>query len=366
MDPANLVPLATVGLGLFGWFVLTRVGRQHEAQRRMAEAVDPLGLQVVREVIGSGVTATGVVDGFGFDARYVEPGSDWRSDEHPDPVATLRVRLDLPFALPRGIVVKRMGVGSHVADLLGTIEDHPLVDPLLDQALHVKGEDPDAIAELLDHPTVVEVLSALLRQRIEPTIEERRITVREATPVAIYPKPAVDLALALAQALREARQAPVQSAAAELGLRCERVGADGSRTFLGTVQGVDVKVVLDQPRESDGALQCVIQAPIRPHLPAGMRLRPRVGGAPGRSGGIGTGNPVLDTVVELQASEPESARALLMRDELTGPLLEVLHAWPGAYVHPRAVVIVHPGSLRRQLADAVRAAAELAAVLSGR
>jgi len=50
-----------------------------------------------------------------------------------------------------------------------------------------------------------------------------------------------------------------------------------------------------------------------------------------------TGNPVLDMLVAMRCGEPGQAAALLADDEVTGALLEVVHAFPGSELNQHGV-----------------------------
>lgn len=339
--------------------------REHAArvQRRLREAVEPLGLTTHPSAYGARATASGEVGGIRAQVSYLEPAPrTYRGDYKIEPRAVLRVELVIPGRMPAGQRVLSQGVAQELVKLLGG-QDIELGDPVLDPLLRIQSKQPAQTRALLTRGEVAQALRTLAGNiDLALDLDGDRLVVTQSAPNWLQPGPTVAHSLRLGQALEQAQQAPWREIALRLGLEVGPADPDGGRQLTGRVGLVDLKVVLGRSRDDPEVAQTRITAGISPSLPGGVRMRGRARGAP-RSG-LSTGDPVLDSVLDVQATDADAARRLLARPEVAGPLLEVLHGVPGSYVHPRGVVIVADGWLREELGPTVDRAVALARTLS--
>ncbi|MDG1483144.1 MAG: hypothetical protein P8R54_26380 [Myxococcota bacterium] len=88
----------------------------------------------------------------------------------------------------------------------------------------------------------------------------------------------------------------------------------------------------------------VIRGRIEAQMPAGLSVINR---GTARVRGLRVGSPVLDGLVCVQGG---LEAAVLLRDpDLAGPLLAVVHAWPGSLVDTRQVTLRCPDAMGRAL-----------------
>lgn len=329
---------------------------------RLAEGVEPLGLTLVSRPLGPRAMARGEVHGIQVEARYFEPApTSTRTEAKIDPHAVLRVELRLPGRMPAGQRVVSQGVAQELLLLVGAA-DLKLGDEFLDPLLRITSREPEATVELLRDPQVSQALRPCAGNiRVAMDLDGTRLVVRHSEPHWLSTGPTVGAALRLAIALTDAFEAPWELLAQRHGLTFTGRGTEGSRTLAGHVDGVDLKLTLGSDREDEAVAQTRVVASIAPALPGEVRFRGRARGA-ARSG-IVTGDPVIDSVIDVQAVDPEAARALLAAPGVHDLLLEVLHGHPGSYVHPRGVVLVAPGWRREDLEAIVQRAAGLARTL---
>lgn len=339
--------------------------REHgqRVHQRLREAVEPLGLAMGKSGYGARATASGEVEGVRIDVSYLEPAPRaQRGDYKIEPRAVLRVELVLPGRMPAGQRVLSQGVGQELVKLLGG-QDIELGDAALDPLLRVVSREPEATRALLTRDGVAQALRILAGNiDLSLDLDGNRLVVTQTAANWLAPAPTVTGCIRLGLGLREALDAPWRDLARRLELQVVAQGSEGGRTLSGRVGAVELKVVLGSARDDDEAPQTRITAGVWPALPGGVRMRGRARGAP--RAGLSTGDPVLDSVLDVQATDADAARRLLARPEVTGPLLEVLHGLSGSYVHPRGVVIVAEGWLREELAPTVDRAVALAATLS--
>lgn len=339
--------------------------REHaqRVQRRLREAVEPLGLATRPAASGARAWAGGEVDGIGVEVSYLEPVPRTQHGDYKiERRAVLRVELRLPGRMPAGQRVLSQGVAQELVKLLGG-QDLELGDSTLDPLLRVQSRQPEQTRALLTRGEVASALRTLAGNiDLSLDLDGSRLTVVQSAPHWLQPGPTVTHCLRLGQALGQAQQAPWRDLALRLGLQVGPPDPDGGRQLTGRVGRVDLKVVLGRSRDEPEVAQTRITAAITPALPGGVRMRGRTRGAP--RAGLSTGDPVLDSVLDVQATDADAARRLLARPEVTGPLLEVLHGVPGSYVHPRGVVVVAEGWLYQELGPTVDRAVGLAETLS--
>lgn len=361
IDP--LVPLAALlllGGGFAEWLVL-RSRHAHMVLDQTRDSVADLGLQV-RAGLPAGVAlASGNLDGIGLSLRYHQPQA------LPDRMRVLTARarltleLDLPVRMPAGQRVVTMGVVEGLATALGG-QDVVLGMGYLDDRLRVMSDAPEQTRILLTQPRVLELLDRCARNiDLELDLRGARLQVQVQREARIILRPIVELVLELGQALVDAAEEPWRRIAASCGLEIEGVASLERRVLVGVVGGVELRVNQGIDRDSDQP-RTQVTATISPMLPGGLRVRARQRGV--AAGGVGAGDPVLDSVVDVQATDVAAARWILQQDEVIAPLLEVLHAHPDSYVHPRAVILSMPGLVEADLPALVHKAVALARVLS--
>ncbi len=127
---------------------------------------------------------------------------------------------------------------------------------------------------------------------------------------------------------------------------------------VGEVDGVVVTVV--GPQLTDEHWRLEVRARLAPALPYGTRVRSRGTGAPG----AGLGDLVLDHVLRASSPDPGEVARRLARDDVRGPVLDVLAAHPSSELRADEVVhVVLDGAL--DVEAAVRRVVELVRVLRG-
>lgn len=269
------------------------------------------------------------------------------------------LRFHLPGPAPAGLELRREGLEESVKKLFGG-QDIELGDPAIDPELRVLGADPEAVREVL-HPRVLRDLINLNQRTSHGTRFAENTLVIEAPDTLLRPRlePLLREGQAVARALNDLLIGPWEGLAHDLGLQLRVEG--GSLELEGRL-GEHSASVRVQPLGPQGAKVRARVSIGRP-LPGGLELRPVVGGARG----IGLQDPILDGVVAATAERPEAARAFVQwaaaEVDLHGPLLAVLHGWPGSSVTGQAVQVLSDRTAPSQVLAQIEAAAALARVL---
>jgi len=341
----------------FVLWTLTQRLRSASADRALA----PLGMPVRQSLFGNTSEARGLVDGLRVRVRYQDLQQAPRKDQPwGPPVARCEIRVDLPCPMPDGLRVHSMNLDQHLVKTFGG-EDLVMGDERLDDAVRIGGDDAEEVRALLLDPRVrSELIIAARHAASRLDIVGRRLTYVRRGESAVDPRPAYDIAVSLAGALRDATGRTWRDFAVERGLRVSEGRMPGDLLLDGELEGVPVRVRLFA-RRGRQAPRVMVEAVFQPKLPGGLRLRPRKEQGKASRDAVSTGNPVLDTVAELTCTDAERARRLLAHDALTAPLMEVLHGASDAQILPGGVAV----RVERQVPDEVDGALEAVVRLAG-
>ncbi len=338
-----------------------RVSTQGAARRMLAGAARPLGLRMQGSLVPGELSAGGTIDGLRVDVNYRDTQTQPKEGEPwPSPTARCQVRIQLTAPLPDGLALRSMTVGQHVLQAFGA-QDIEVGDARIDAALRIAGRDESAIRELLQDGELRALLLSLAEHH-ETTVELSGSELRllRSGHSAMDPRPLIDRGVDLARMLARASQRPWHRFASARGLRVLDADSKGERILEGDFGGTDVRVRL-KPQQPDQPVSTTIHARIDPPLPGGLRMRGKEQGE--RSSGASTGNPILDTAVQLHCTDLDVARRILGEPAVTPPLMEVLHGHADARVFPAGVAVSLEGWDPDAIDTALRAAADLAVAL---
>lgn len=269
----------------------------------------------------------------------------------------------LPGSLPEGLALGREGFDTKVAKLFGG-QDIQVGDPLVDEALRVRGRSETEIRQALAGEVGHRVVQVLASHHRYSRVDGGEV-VLESHGNALRPRidGMLDDAVALVLTLADAFERPWWTLAERHGLALSRVGR--TTVLQGSVDGMAVSVRAE--RESE-RFQTRIRVSLPFELPGGLELRlARRDGGEGRQG-VGLGDPVLDGLVAATARDPAAGRALVAAadpaDDLHGRLLGVLHGHPGSVVTSHEVVLRAEGVDPAALDEQLQLALDLARVLA--
>ncbi|MCB9766429.1 MAG: hypothetical protein H6739_42035 [Alphaproteobacteria bacterium] len=148
----------------------------------------------------------------------------------------------------------------------------------------------------------------------------------------------------LAQVLSEGFAVGWRAVARERGLTLSFTDGDALAPVLrGVIDGVTLQVRVTERFSSDTRLVTVIRGELDHPMPAGLHVVREGTGRGGSPWRVTLHDPVLRSLVDVYASDPDETRALLSHEGLHGPLLEVVHGHPGSQVTHEAVVLVYGG-----------------------
>ncbi len=343
--------------------VSERLGRRRRHMQAVTEhwrpRLEALGIEVACR--HRRLEARALLDGIDVRIRYLQPLKPPPNLRQFQGRCVLEIEQVLPVQMPRGQRVVSLGLLEGVVTAMGG-QDVRLGHPYLDNRIRVVTEDIIATRTLLTWGRVPGVLDRCARNvDLTLDLEGARLVAVQRSEDSISVEAVVRMVLELGSALTEAAEAPWRGRAEALGLTVQGGVETGARQLAGVVDGVEVTVTVAVDPDTEAPLTRVL-ARLEPPLPAGLRIKGRSPGA--KAGGVGAGNPVLDSVIDVFATDVERARRLLSDDAVTGPLLEVLHAHPRSQVHPRGVVLVEPDIADEGLGRLVRAVVDLATALT--
>lgn len=345
------------GSWVFAYFTASRHARLVE--QRMRQGLEPLGLSVRGRPFGHSAWAEGELLGVPLEVSYTEPPMQVKNEVVVEPQARLRILAGVPGQLPEGLVLRSQDFAQEFLLTLGAREIQ-IGHEQLDGLLRIQGKDPREVTAVLRSPDVADALLRVAgNTRVDLSLKGQTLEVVQTNTGRIEPAAMVQAVSRLAAALGQAQDAPLRQAVLLRNLTVAAAGPDGGRTLSGRWEGVDLKVQLGFERGSEDRRQTRVLASIEPALPGGLRLR--LAGEGG--GGLSTGNPILDQLVDVRATDPGAVRALLADEALIEPLMALLHGHPGSYVHPTGLVLVAPGWLTEGLVPAIDLAVEAAQAL---
>ncbi|MEO0601524.1 MAG: hypothetical protein AAF211_08815, partial [Myxococcota bacterium] len=239
------------------------------------------------------------------------------------------VRAKLPFQAPRGFTLGP-GATGHDARLLRAALD-PLLERIERRGWRVELGPGIAVRRP--------------RQFSPFTAAQRQVELASAVRCV------VDLYRALEQRYRDLIEGGRRRLAASSG------GTPRSLGLRGCVDGVMITVI--GPQLEDGSWTLEVRAAIAPPLPPGTRVT-----AQGtRTRGDRLGDLVLDHALQIVSDDPEALGRRLARDDVRGPVLDVLAAHPESVLRADEVVhVVTDGAL--DVEASVRRVVELVTVLA--
>lgn len=266
----------------------------------------------------------------------------------------LQTRLEAEFRRPpaSGLEVRYETAGDVIMELARG-PDVQLGEPRLDRLLHVKADDPEEVRALLGAPEVVNALRAVLPYAKGLQLRTQTLSFYEDDVLTDLLRHRLGAAADVVRAIERQAVAPWRAAAKRWGLSLD---AD-SLHLEGLAEGVAFEVGVRQVRD-EPALQ--IRGQVDLPLPEDLRVMRR---EPGNSG-LRLGDPILDSLLVVSARSPDAARRLLLHSEVRGPLLAVVHGFPGSTLVGRQIILRRPGRAAGDLSDRIGDVVELCAVLA--
>ncbi len=163
------------------------------------------------------------------------------------------------------------------------------------------------------------------RTYVSVTSQGARPGTRDADAVA----EGIETAVAVVAALRETYHGWVVSLSQATGLS----RLDGA-TLEGEIDGSSVSVVV--PRRLPEGWELIVRGRLREPLPEGSRLRAAEASGPD----VELGDLFLDQTLAVTTTDPAALRSRLARDEVRGPLLDLLCRFRGSVVTEEEIVHV--------------------------
>jgi len=224
--------------------------------------------------------------------------------------------LDPPDLAGAGTVVAQLHVNlpTDVVVVIGQLEPG-YSRAAFEEALMVRGLRQDRVIRALHHPSVDEAIRTLTALDAAIHIDKRRILIDLDDPK--HPHLLVlEWVAKLAHAFDHAWRLPWEDARETLGL--EWKGAD----LIGVIDDVPIRAS-EIPTPTGWRIE--IAAELHPPLAQGFLIRRG-------SGGMDTGDMMLDAALRVQSSTPEQTREMLNRPGVREPLLELIHGHPASRV----------------------------------
>ncbi len=265
----------------------------------------------------------------------------------------LQTRLTAEFRRPpaSGLEVRYETAGDRLMELAKG-PDVQLGEPRLDRLLHVKADDPEEVRALLGAPEVVTALRAVLPYAKGFQLRTHTLSFYEDDVLTTLLRHRLGAAADVVRAIERQAVAPWRAAAGRWGLSLD---AD-SLHLEGLAEGVALEVGVRQVRD-EPTLQ--IRGQVDLPLPEDLRVMRR---EPGNAG-LRLGDPILDSLLVVSARSPDAARRLLLHSEVRGPLLAVVHGFPGSTLVGRQIIWRRPGRAAGDLSDRIGDVVELCAAL---
>jgi len=198
-----------------------------------------------------------------------------------------------------------------------------------EQALGVHGLRQDRVIRALHHPEVETALAACTAAGATVNIAHRKVVLTVTHLSATdakdeQPDPVLDaLAKDLAAAFDCGWRTPWEAITTEFGLIW-----DGA-TVSGVIDGIAIAAE-EIPTQAGWHIRIRAQLPL--HMADGFRVRRG-------SGGLKTGDLMLDTALRIETTDPAQARQCLTRPGLREPLLELIHGHPASEVSETEIVV---------------------------
>lgn len=319
---------------------LHRLGEERRQAYRAAAA--ELGLEA--DAQGSFV---GAWDGVPVRRRSVDRGgknaTDWWTV----------TEYQLAAALPGHLAVHPRGLLEQLSEAFGA-RDVEVGSPL-DRALWVRvaaGQHDEARALLCD-PAVLDRLEALRQTDAQWELEDAALTVSFRGRHDQVGARGLRLGAEVARAVDRLLVPPWRELARDLGSELH----PAAPRLAGHHGGVPVRV---EVRLRKGAPTTWLLAWFAPTLPDGTRVMHRARLSRGRE----LGDPILDPMLRAESADLGELGRRLGQDAVRGPLLEVLHGFPGSSLRHDRVMLRVPGRAGPALPRRVRLVTELASALA--
>lgn len=279
-------------------------------------------------------------------------------------------RMRLELRLQRVLPHLRLSPEGLLADLgkVVGLQDMQTGDPDLDRRFLVAADDPPLARELL-RPPVVRALFRLFQGQPGTLVwlELQPDSLAGVSDLVIHRsgwargheelRELMAAAEQLGEVVVRAWDAPWLEAAHARGLAVGKLGQRGTSTLVGVLDGIPVEA---RTRRSPGGWRTEVTAwvDVLPGLLVVHReLASEQGWADER---VELGNPVLDMLVAARADDPAALRSLLSHQDVTDPILPVVHGRRGSALQHDSVRLVEEGRLTAGLGPAIDDAYALA------
>lgn len=229
-------------------------------------------------------------------------------------VTTARFRL--AEALPPGLRIGRPTVWRTLRRWLRPEETWEGLRDLT-RALDIRGARPIEIADLLTHGHVHPVLVQTLATGGVLYVDGLELTLERAGHHLDHARRVLDEGVHLVQTLARARRDAWLDLARERGLVTDARAVH----LTGLVDGIPMDVWFES-----GSVVARLQTP----LPRGTLVLHADHAVPDQRTPTPLSDPVLDGRVVAYSTDPTTLRERLVHDEVRGPLLEVVHGYPGS------------------------------------
>ena len=289
--------------------------------------------QDVARDLGLSVKGTDELTGVFNGVSVTQYSKDLGSSSNTDWWTFTRCRLN--EELPGGMAVANQGFMGHLADMFGA-KDIQLGNEL-DPELRINGDREEDVRELMCDPDVLKNLRSVVHNGGKLTLRGRDLEIRVRGRHLENAEPRVRMATELVLALARARRKHWSAVAAVHGLEPE-----GHNRMKNGVLDVTWR---------EGVTE--IRGRVRRFLPTGTRVMHVDKGV----GKVKLGDPILDTMVSIETSDPAALSERLSDDEVRGALLEVVHGFPGSMVTEREIILATrqwPGRFLEKGVDAVK------------
>ena len=252
-------------------------------------------------------------------------------------------------AMPKDLAVAQGGVIDAFSTLVGG-QDIEIGQEALDKKLRIRGASEASIVSMFADADLQRALRVLTNYAHFSKLKDNSIIVEQRGMMTDSIDQLVSDALHIAEAMDSARMRPWQEAAHQQKLS---LSEQSDRLILsGEHRGHTIKITVDLKQDTT-----TITLPLS-GMPAGLSV------VASTEAGIKLGDPILDGMLTVLGSNPETVRMLLLDDELRGVLLAVVHAWPGASVNASRIRLPLPHTDATDLAARLEEVTTLASRLT--
>ena len=266
----------------------------------------------------------------------------------------LQTRVAAEFRRPpaAGLRVRYETAGDKIMEVARG-PDVQLGEPRLDRRLYIQADDPDEVRELLGASPVIQALRAVMPYALGLEIREHTVGFHEDDVLINLLRHRLEAVADIVRAIEGQAAAPWSAAAERWGLKLDLE----ELRLEGLIEGVAVDVGM---REVRGQQSLQIRGQVDLPLPKDLRVVRR---EPGNAG-LRLGDPILDSLQVVSGRNLDAARRLLLHSEVRGPLLAVVHGFPGSSLVGSQIVLRRPGRSSVDLADRIGDVVELCDALA--